>query len=83
MCDVCHEEEIDWKFRNGKRPLHNCRLYRVYQNRVANIKLCHIHAIELFCVGESRFLEFHPRLAIMLHTSSRGSQSSNDIFAFS
>lgn len=84
MCDVCHEEEIDWKFNNGRKPLHNCRLYRVYQARVANIKLCHIHAIELFCVGESRFLESHPLLAISLHNSKKSpSGDPSDIFAFS
>lgn len=83
MCDVCHEEDIDWRFRNGRKPLHNCRLYRVYQGRVANIKLCHIHAIELFCIGENRFLANHPQLALMLHGSSRKQSSGNDLFAFS
>jgi hypothetical protein len=81
MCDVCQQEGRDSRFHNGKRPMQSCRLYRVYKSQVANIRLCHIHAIELFCIGESRFLESHPKLAIRLHSSSRSSLS--DVFAFS
>lgn len=80
MCDVCKEEKIDFKFRNGNRPLHNCRLYRVYKSQVATVKLCHLHAIELFCIGENRFLENHPKLAVSLH---RSTSVSNDVFSFS
>lgn len=80
MCDVCREENIDWKFHNGQKPLSNCRLYRVYRGQTAQVTLCHIHSIELFCVGETRFLESHPSLALSLHSSSR---SSSSVFAFS
>lgn len=60
MCDVCRTENIDWKFANGPQAkLHQARLFRVYKNRVAVIKLCHIHAIELFIMGEERFLANH------------------------
>lgn len=80
MCDVCHQEEIDWKFKNGSKSTQTCRLYRVYKGQSTPIKLCHLHAIELFCIGESRFLESHPRLAMSLHANSR---STSDVFAFS
>ncbi len=80
MCDVCQEEGRDPRFHNGKRPMQFCRLYRVYKSQVANINLCHLHAIELFCIGETRFLESHPRLALRLHRSTR--TSSSDVFAF-
>lgn len=80
MCDVCREEGFDWKFHNGEKPLNNCRFYRVYRGQTAQVMLCHLHSIELFCIGESRFLERHPKLALSFHSSSR---PSSDVFAFS
>lgn len=79
MCDVCQQESIDWKFKTGNRPLSSCRLYRVYQGRTANINLCRIHSIELFCIGERRFLEEHPLLAVSLHAAPNRSA---DLFGF-
>ncbi len=81
MCDVCREEEIDWKFKNGTKPSSSCRLYRIYRGQSTQVMLCHLHSIELFCIGETRFLKFHPRLAMKLHTNVRS--SSSDVFAFS
>ncbi len=67
MCDVCRAEGLDWKFANGKREdLHRVRLYRVYKDRVAVVELCHLHAIELFILGEQRFLKNHADLCIEL-----------------
>lgn len=80
MCDVCEVENRDWKFQNGGNSLQACRLYRVYKAQVANIKLCHLCSIELFCIGENRFLEAHPRLAVRLHRTA--STSVSDVFAF-
>ena len=74
MCHVCESEGLDWKYMNGadedsstvRSSLQRARLYRVYQDRVAQIKLCHIHSIELFLLGERRFLEHHPALCYEL-----------------
>ncbi|GAB4018513.1 MAG: hypothetical protein Fur0010_19770 [Bdellovibrio sp.] len=64
MCDVCQLEGIDPEFRNGNKvPKYFAKLYRVYQGKIANIRMCHLHAIELFCIGESRFLQNHISLA--------------------
>lgn len=64
MCDVCRAEGFDWNFHNGeKTDLHTGRLYRVYVGQVARVKLCHIHAIQLFNLGEMRFLREHLALA--------------------
>ena len=81
MCDVCQAEGKDSKFHNGNSRTETCRLYRVYQGRDALIKLCRIHSIELFCIGESRFLAGHPGLAVSLHTNE-SKASSDSIFAF-
>lgn len=80
MCDVCQEEGRDYKFHNGNRPLNHCKFYRVYKSQVATVKLCHLHSIELFCVGENRFLESYPKLALRLH---RSTVTTSDVFAFS
>jgi len=81
MCDVCSIETRDWNFSNGGKPLQRCRLYRVYVSRVALVSLCYLHSIELFCIGESRFLTEHPGFAISLHKSNRSSHES-DSFSF-
>ncbi len=64
MCEVCRAEGLDPKFRNGNRPtaVKNI-LYKVYRESVANIRLCHIHSIELFMLGEKRFLREHLQFA--------------------
>jgi hypothetical protein len=41
MCDVCREEEIDWKFKNGTKPLSNCRLYRIYRGQSTQVMSFH------------------------------------------
>lgn len=64
MCDVCSSEGIDWKFVNGtKDGLHQVKLYRVYKDKMAVCKLCHLHGIELFVLGEKRFIENHLNFA--------------------
>ena len=74
MCDVCQVEKIDWRFRTADRPVETCRLYRVYEGREAVVRLCRIHAIELFMIGETRFLETHPLLALSLTIVQRALQ---------
>lgn len=63
MCQVCELEGRDWKFDNGENSeLTKVRLYRVYKGKIAVIELCHLHAIELFLLGEQRFLLNHVKL---------------------
>jgi len=59
MCDVCSSEGLDWRFTNGPKKLQKVFLYKVYVGQVATFNICHIHGIELFKKGESRFLESH------------------------
>lgn len=60
MCEVCKSEGSDYLFRNGnKKILTTNNLYKVFKDTVAPIKLCHVHSIELFHVGERRFLREH------------------------
>lgn len=67
MCDVCNLEGNDWKFTNGKHGnLVRSRLYSIYEGKVAHLQLCLLHDIELFMLGESRFLKEHIGLAQQL-----------------
>lgn len=69
MCDVCSAEGKDWKFMNGEHSnLVRSRLYNIYEGKVAHLSLCLIHDIELFMMGEHRFLEEHLSLARQLAT---------------
>lgn len=64
LCRVCSLEGIDSEKRNGvKKGTSKERLYRVYQNRIAVVKLCYLHSIEFFLIGEQRFLQNHLILA--------------------
>ena len=64
MCDVCRLEELKVEELNGSKPhRHNVKLYRVYQGRVAMVHLCYLHTLELFQIGERRFLGSHLPLA--------------------
>lgn len=67
MCDVCNLEGSDWKFTNGQHSnLVRSRLYTIYEGKVAHLQLCLLHDIELFMIGEIRFLKEHMRLAQLL-----------------
>ena len=59
MCAVCESVGRDWKFHNGEKELETAKLYRIYIGQVAKIKLFRLHAVELFQVGENRFLASH------------------------
>ena len=65
MCDVCTSEGIDWSFANGSKhtKLTTAKFHNVYIGRVAQVKLCRIHDIQLFSLGEVRFLAAHISLA--------------------
>lgn len=82
MCQVCKIEGVDWKFHNGdKRPLCRATFYRVYVGEVKAVSLCYLHSLELFTIGESRFLEAHPGLALEFSKKSTSSSASDD-FSF-
>lgn len=64
MCEVCKAEGADYLFRNGpKKALMKEHLYKVFRRAVAPVRMCHIHSIELFHMGERRFLREHLNFA--------------------
>jgi hypothetical protein len=72
MCDICHSEGRDYRFKNGtKNYLTNQALYKVFKNSVAPVRVCYVHGIELFTFGEKRFLREHLPFARILATRSR------------
>lgn len=83
MCQVCKLEGVNWVFRNGnKRKLTREVFYRVYEREVKVIELCRICSIELFHLGESRFLINHPLLAVEILRSARRSEDRDYDFDF-
>jgi len=78
MCEVCKSEGKDYLFINGvKATLVTNHLYKVFKNAVAHIKLCHVHSIELFHLGELRFLREHLHFASSLATRAKNQPNSN------
>ncbi len=72
MCEICKSEGKDYRFVNGpKDHLVTQQLYKVYKNSVAPVRLCYIHSIELFMIGETRFLREHLSFARVLATRSK------------
>lgn len=68
MCDVCNSEKIDYKMRCGKNDkLYTNKLYMVFKNSTATVKMCYLHDIEFFHLGERRFLMDHILFAKALH----------------
>ena len=60
MCEICKVDGNNYLFRNGdKKKLTGNFLYKIFRDKVAPIRLCHIHSIELFRIGEKRFLMQH------------------------
>ena len=57
MCDVCDVYGKDYKHHNGDKPLCVSRFYKVFENKVATVQMCKLHSIELFKIGEIRFLK--------------------------
>jgi hypothetical protein len=57
MCDVCKAEQLDADFMNGaKYRINASKLYRVFKGQVAVVKTCPLHDIQLFMLGEQKFL---------------------------
>lgn len=72
MCEICKSEGRDYRFLNGKKDqVMTQQLYKVYKNNVAPVRLCYIHSIELFMIGETRFLKEHLSFARSLASRSR------------
>jgi len=81
VCEVCRCEGDDWMFRNGeKSKLSGVKLYRVYQGREARAQLCHLHALQLFTMGERRFLRSHLGFARII--ADRGQNYEEDSFDY-
>ena len=81
MCEVCRAEGDDYLFKNGpKKVLTMNNLYKVFKNSIAPIKLCHVHSIELFHIGEKRFLREHLSFARGLASRSKTAPSEDSPF---
>lgn len=72
MCEICNSEGKDFLYVNGaKKQITTYQLYKVYREAVAPVRLCYIHGIELFMIGEKRFLREHLLFAKNLAMRSR------------
>lgn len=79
MCEVCQAEGKNYLFVNGpKNYLYNNNLYKVFKNSIASVRLCYVHSIELFTIGETRFLKEHLPYARKLATRSRNLSAENE-----
>lgn len=63
MCVACEKQNLDWKLKNGERPLEKVVFYKIFKDRKAIVELCFVHSRELFQKGELRFLEKNLALA--------------------
>ena len=71
MCDVCNSENVDYKKKCGKKDrLFTNKFHMVYKNSIAQVKMCYLHDIEFFHVGESRFLRAHIPFAKALQSKA-------------
>lgn len=79
MCEICTSEGRDPNFVNGpKNHMTTAQLYKVYKNSVAPVRLCYIHSIELFMLGEKRFLKEHLLFARALISRSKNISAASD-----
>jgi len=63
VCVVCDLYHVDWRFKNGKfTKLVKVNLFRVFSKKVANLDLCRLHDLEIFKIGEVRFLANYMKL---------------------
>jgi hypothetical protein len=83
MCDCCKAEGRDLKQRLGKKQKTvKARLYKVFVNKTASISLCPLCDIELFQIGESRFLKSHLCFANQLASTAKVSSDPLDDLGF-
>jgi len=82
MCEICKVDGNNYLFRNGtKTKLTGNYLYKIFKDKVAPIRLCHIHSIELFHIGEKRFLMQHLNYARAIAKRSK-QKNENSMFGF-
>jgi|GEM_PF-452547 len=63
MCEVCRFEGTDYRqLKFPKTKLFMRNLYTVLKQETLSLVLCYVHEIELFAIGEPRFMEIHPNL---------------------
>jgi hypothetical protein len=83
MCEICQSEGKNSIFLNGpKDVIMSCPLYKVYKGSVANVKLCYVHSIELFIMGERRFLREHLSFAKSLASRTKRLTAAESPFGF-
>ena len=83
MCEICQSEGKNTTMLNGpKNVILSCPLYKVYKGSVANVKLCYIHSIELFILGERRFLREHLTFAKSLASRTKNLSTAESPFGF-
>ena len=83
MCEICKSEGYNTKFINGtKDTIVTHQLYKVYRDSVAPVKLCYIHSIELFMLGERRFLREHLLFARSLASRAKKTITVDSPFGF-
>ncbi|TNF30562.1 MAG: hypothetical protein EP319_04770 [Deltaproteobacteria bacterium] len=70
MCDVCDVEEIDTYKVNGENKIYGATLYTVMPEDLT-VDLCKLHSIQLFLVGEKRFLENNPTFCEILQIHNK------------
>ena len=69
MCDVCKKNNVDYRFINGrKNHLIPSQFYQVQVGKVSVLRLCYLHDIELFRLGERRFLSIHRSIIPLLRS---------------
>ena len=57
MCDVCKSKGIETEVLNGDKTFSSSTaLRKVFVGKVVEVKLCYVHDIELFKLGERRFI---------------------------
>ncbi len=82
MCDVCKAYGKDPAFVNGsKKGLYSEKLYRVFKDNIADIRLCHVHSIELFMYGERRFIASHLIFARSLASKAKKRDPFDSLYA--
>lgn len=76
MCDVCNAEKMDSRFINGKKyRVFTRTLHTIFHNRIMQIQLCFVHDIELFNLGERRFVEAYPKYVIKAIESGKAGKA--------
>ncbi len=83
MCEVCNAEGEDFRHRNGPRDIITSEhLYKVFRDSVATVRMCYIHSIELFMLGEKRFLKEHLPFAHSLAHKAKKISANQSPFGF-